>query len=365
METAEAASSAKLTTLFSPEHGITGRADTTDISAETDSATGLHVVSLYGPRDSDKRPSHEQLQNLDAVVIDLQDAGVHFWTYESVLGYFVEASAKEQHEFHHRLDIVVLDRPNPINGVDVQGPMVGADHTSYVGYMPLPVRHGLTYGELGRYIDGVKQLGAPLTVVAMQNWTRNEYFDQTGIAWTNPSPNLRSPDANILYPALGLIETTNISVGRGTDAPFSFFGAGVPAPNKKTGTQAPAWFHASEVASYLTARHIPGVNFTAASMPIGEDSNHYPFHGQAIEAVKVTLTNRDVLDSPELGIEVLAALHHLYPTAFRLDRAMTLVANQATMDALQRGDDPRAIASSWRPSLADFGDRRTPYLLYR
>ena len=331
---------------------------------ETDPTTALHVTSLYGPHDSDKRPSHEQLKDLDAVVIDLQDAGVHFWTYESVLGYFLEAAAKERQQFQHKLDIVVLDRPNPIGGADVQGPIVDADKTSYVGYMPLPVRHGLTYGELARYMNGIRNLGASLTVVAMRNWTRNEYFDSTGLTWTNPSPNLRSPTANILYPGLGVIETTNISVGRGTASPFSFFGAGVPAADKKTGEQDPAWFHADEVARYLTARNIPGIRFKATKMQIAEDSNHYPFHGQSIDAVSVTLIDRKALDSPELGIEILAALHHLYPTAFRLDRAMTLVANQQTMTALQNGEDPRAIQASWAASLEQFRRQREPYLLY-
>ncbi|HEY4357615.1 MAG TPA: sodium/solute symporter [Acidobacteriaceae bacterium] len=406
---------AKLVALFSPEHGIFGKQETTAISSETDPTTGLHVTSLYGPHDSDKRPSHEQLANLDAVVIDLQDAGVHFWTYESVLGYFLEASARELREYNHRLDIVVLDRPNPIDGVDVQGPMVDPGRESYVGYMPLPTRHGLTYGELARYINGEKVLPltaalpvaptasspesptgihathtppmrvdeqgehrtdthapasskglhAPLVVVSIQDWKRSEYFEDTHLTWVNPSPNLRSPTANILYPALGLIEFNNISVGRGTDAPFSFFGAGIPAKDKKTGEQPPAWFHGAEVANYLTARRIPGVRFIATTMPIVEDANHYPFHGQTIEAVKVELVDRRQLDSPELGIEILAALHHLYPTQFNLDKAMPLVLNQATMDALRRGEDPRKIAASWIPSLDAFRAARAPYLLYQ
>ncbi len=355
---------ATLSALFSPEHGVTGKQDSTNIVAETDATTGLPVISLYGPHDSDKRPSHEQLKDLDAVVIDLQDAGVHFWTYESVLGYFLEAASKEQIDFQHRIEIVVLDRPNPINGVDLQGPMVDPDRTSYVGYMPLPVRHGLTYGELARYINGEKHLSASLSVVAMHGWKRDEYFDQTGLRWTNPSPNLRSPEANILYPALGLIETTNISVGRGTDAPFSFFGAGVPQVDKKTGRQDPAWFHADEVVAYLRARKISGISFAATKMQIAEDANHYPFHGQNIDAVAVKVTDRAALDSPQLGIEILAALHHLYPGTFHLDRAMTLVANQQTMDALQRGDDPKAIADSLAKPLSAFRAKRAQYLLY-
>ena len=365
-----------LTTLFSPEHGITGHLDTEKISAETDPATGLHVTSLYGAHDADRRPTHDQLKNLDAVVIDLQDAGVHFWTYESVLGYFLEAASHEAHDYEHNLNIIVLDRPNPVGGLAVQGPMVDPDKTSYVAYMPLPVRHGLTYGELAQYINKTKHLEAPLAVITMHNWHRSMFWQDTQLPWTNPSPNLRSPETAILYPALGLIETTNISVGRGTDHPFSFFGAGIPPQKPSTSTAtggladpgapgpAQAWFRAKAVADALTARRIPGVTFTPATEPIIEDANHYPFHGQTIEAVRVTATDPAVLDTPELGIEILAVLHHLYPDQFHLDRAKTLLCNQSTMDAITRGDDPRTIAASWAPALDAFKAARTAILLY-
>ncbi len=372
-----------LTALFSPEHGITGKLDQTSINGETDAATGLHVTSLYGPHDADRRPTHDQLKDLDAVVIDLQDAGVHFWTYESVLGYFLEAASHEVHDYQHNLNIIVLDRPNPVGGVAVQGPIVDADKTSYVAYTTIPVRHGLTYGELARYINTSKHLDAPLAVVTMQNWHRVELWPDTGLPWTNPSPNLRSPEAALLYPALGLIESTNISVGRGTEHPFSFFGAGIPAPPKSTTTSgapssptasssakvgpqsAGAWFNAQAVANALTARHIPGVAFTATTEPITEDANKYPFHGQTIEAVHVTTTDPHLLNTPELGIEILSTLHHLYPEQFHLERSMTLVCNRATIDAVAHGDDPRAIAASWQSALDAYKAATTPILLYR
>lgn len=367
----EAIPSAHLVTLFSPEHGIAGRFDSTRIGAETDAATGLHVTSLYGAKDSDKRPSHEQLKDLDAVVIDLQDAGVHFWTYETILGYFLEASAQEQRAFNHKLDIVVLDRPNPIGGTAVQGPIVDEKLESYTGYMPLPARHGMTFGELACYINRYKldtatsnPLNAPLTVVRMQHWKRDEYFDQTGLTWTNPSPNLRSVEAAVAYPALGLIEGTNLSVGRGTETPFSFFGAGAPAKDEKTGMQVPAWFKASDVTAILMARRIPGVRFEATKIDISEDQNHYPYHGQRIEAVRTIITDRASLDAPELGIEILSALHKLYPTQFRLDRATPLVANQATVDAIARGEDPRDIAQLWEQPINRFKAAREAILLY-
>jgi len=379
----------QLTTLFAAEHGITGTRDTTAIGPEIDSATHLTVTSLYGVGAAARHPTHDQLKDLDAVVIDLQDAGVHFWTYESVLGYFLEAASTEKTQYHHTLDIIVLDRPNPVGGLAVQGPVVDADHTSYVAYTTIPVRHGLTFGELAAYIVGTKHLDTTLNVIPMQHWQRSMFWSATGLPWTNPSPNLRSSEAATLYPALGLIEYNNISVGRGTDHPFSFFGAGIPptnpststatggladstpgAPGPASGTRAPApaptaWFHAQEVATYLTARNIPGVTFTPTTEPIIEDANHYPFHGQTIEAVRVILTDPSQVDTPELGIEILSALHQLYPTQFNLARAMGLVCNQATMDALFRGDDPHTIAASWQPSLDQFKSTRPPYLIYR
>ena len=310
---------AKLAALFSPEHGISGRQDTSNIGDEIEPTTGLRVFSLYGAKPEQRHPTHEQLANLDAVVIDLQDAGVHFWTYEAAMGYFLEASARERDEFHHRLDIVILDRPNLVGGLAVQGPVSDAGIENYTNYMQLPARHGMTYGELGRYFNTYKldaagkPLDAPLTVIAMQHWTRDEYFDDTHLPWINPSPNLRDSTAAILYPALGLIETTNISVGRGTDSPFHIIGAGIPAKDAKTGEQKPAWFRAADVAAALTARHIPGVTFATASVPVLEDANKFPFHGQAIEAVRLTVTDRNALDTPELGIEILSVLHRPLP----------------------------------------------------
>ncbi len=345
-----------LTTLFSPEHGIFGKLDTTKIAAETDPDTHLPVISLYGPKDSDKRPRLEDLAKLDAVVIDLQDAGVRFYTYESVVGYFLEAAAQAH------IEVILLDRPNPIGGDQVQGPVSDAGLESYTDYMPLPVRHGLTLGELARYINGERHLptaspdvqvpiNAHLTVVPMQNWTRSEYFDQTHLPWTNPSPNLRSITAATLYPGVALLETTNISVGRGTPTPFEHIGA--------------PYIDAPQLAAYLTARKILGVTFTPTSFHVDETANHYPYHGQTIPGIQITLTDRNALDAPELGIELLSALHRLYPTQFNLAKAERLVASVNTMLALDNNEDPRSIAASWASDLAAFQKRRAPYLLYR
>jgi len=351
----------QLTKIFSPEHGIFGKLDTASVSSETDPTTHLPVVSLYGPKDSDKRPAHEQLKDLDAVLIDLQDAGVRFYTYEAVTGYFLEAAAQEK-ALGHNLEIIVLDRPNPIDGVQVQGPVSDAGRDSYTNYMPLPVRHGLTLGELARYIDGERRLPTPgspnvqsplnaqLTVIPLEHWTRDQYFDQTGLPWTNPSPNLRSITAATLYPGVALLETTNISVGRGTATPFEHFGA--------------PYIDAAALAAYLTKRNIPGVAFTPTTIVVAEDANHYPYHGQTIPAIHLTVTDRNALDSPALGIELLSALQHLYPKQFNLARADRLLVSVNTMLALQNNEDPHKIVASWAPDLNTFKASRKPYLLY-
>jgi uncharacterized protein YbbC (DUF1343 family) len=372
----------ELTTLFSPEHGIFGAKDSTNIGQEVDPTTGLKVISLYGPKDEDRRPKGADLWNLDAVVIDLQDAGVRFYTYETVLGYFVDGSICQR--MVNGFKLIVLDRPDPIGGTSVQGEVSDDERNSYINFMPLPLRHGMTLGELAHYIDGERPYGCNLsggphpsigkrifnddpdhglTVIPMQNWHRDEFFDATGLPWVNPSPNLRSVTEATLYPALGMMDFTNVSVGRGTATPFEVFGAGTTAATKDSPAQS-AWFDGKAVAAYLTARKIPGVAFAATTFAVAEDANHYPYHGQTIQGVRLTVTDRVALDSPELGIEILSALHHLYPTQFKLDKAAPLVANSQTMAALAYGDDPRTIAAGWVQGLLDFKARRAQYLIY-
>ncbi len=365
-----------LTTLFSPEHGIFGAADTEHIGNETDPTTHLPVISIYGPHDADKRPKPEDLRNLDAIVIDLQDAGVRFYTYDTLVGYFLEAAADAH------IEVIVLDRPNLLGGEKVQGPVSDANLSSYTAYMPLPIRHGLTIGELARYINHENRrpspispnvfipLSAQLTVVPMQYWHRSMYFDETGLPWTNPSPNLRSPAASILYPGVELLQFSNVSVGRGTDTPFEHIGACWP-PIKSPSKKAPPATCAPEdqldgpaLAAYLNARHIPGVAFTPTHFTVDEDSNHYPLHGLTVQGVAISLTDRNLLDSPELGIELISALHHLYPTRFDFAKTSRLIANVNTMQSLADNEDPRKIAAAWSADLAEFLQRRQPYLLY-
>ena len=346
----------QLTTLFSPEHGLYGRQDTEHLASEQDPLTHLPVISLYGSRPVDKRPKEADLASLDAVVIDLQDVGVRFWTYETLLGYFLEATACTH------TSVLVLDRPNPLGGIAVEGPTSEPAVDAYTNYMPLPLRHGLTFGELALYFRAKHPCrtepsaqAAPLSpgrlvVIPMQNWQRADFFDDTRLAWTPPSPNMRTLTTVLLYPAVGLIEQTNVSVGRGTPTPFEDLGAPYIRP--------------AELAPYLTARHIPGVAFTPTLLTIAETPEHYPSHGQTIPGVHLQVTDRKLLDSPELGIELLAALHHLYPAEFRLERAHTLLANAATLDALRRNEDPRAIARSWQSALDAFRLETKPYRLY-
>jgi SSS family transporter len=346
---------ASLTTLFSPEHGLLGIKDSMKVANDTDAATHLPVISLYGVKEEQRRPSMETLKDLDAVVVDLQDAGERFYTYETVVGYFLEAAAKAG------IEVIVLDRPNPVNGVAVQGPVSDAGAESYTDYMPLPSRHGLTLGELALYFNNERRLPsttsaniqvpikAQLTVVPMQNWRRSQFFDETRLPWINPSPNLRSPAAAVLYPGIALMETANISVGRGTDKPYEQIGA--------------PYINAVQLATYLAARKIPGISFAATSFPVGEDGNHYPFHGKTIPGISFTCTDRNVLNSPEFGIELISALHRLYPE-FLLAKTMQIIANVDTMQALRNNDDPRTIAAGWEPDLAKFQKQRKPYLLY-
>lgn len=330
-----------VTTLFSPEHGITGNMDTTEISASRDAATGLPVISIYGATSTERHPPLEVLRQLDAVVIDLRDAGVRFYTYETAMAYFLQAAAQTG------TDIVVLDRPDPINGSFVQGPVSDAGYSSYTGFLPLPVRHGMTLGELARYFNGEAHLGAALTIVPVRGWQRGDWYDSTSLLWVNPSPNLRNLDEATLYPGIGMIETSNISVGRGTDTPFLWIGA--------------PWIHATQLASALNARFIPGIRFIPVQFV---PQAPYPYAGQLCSGVQFIVTNRNELDVPEVGIEIAAMLHQLYPSDYHLGAIHPLLANQPTLTALEKGVDPQTIAESWKDSLQQFEQLRKQYLLY-
>jgi uncharacterized protein YbbC (DUF1343 family) len=329
-----------LEAIFSPEHGVTGTLDTTDINSSKDATTGVPVYSVYGATDAARRPSLDVVKNLDAVVIDLQDAGVRFYTYETTLGYFLEAAHKAG------IEVIVLDRPNPITGSFVQGPVSDAGRENFTNYWTVPVRHGMTMGELAKMFNAERNINARLTVVPMEGWQRGDWFDSTGLAWVNPSPNLRSVTEAALYPGVALIEGTNVSVGRGTDTPFELVGA--------------PWINSRELAAYLNARGIAGVRF----VPVTFTPTASNYAGQKCEGVNVVLTERNALDAPELGIELAAALQKLYPTDYEMELMAELLVNQAAYLGLLAGRDPRRIAQDWQEGLEKFEAVRKKYLTY-
>jgi len=330
-----------LDAIFSPEHGVTGELDRTNVANSRDAATGVTVYSVYGATDASRRPSIDSLKNLDTVVVDIQDAGVRFYTYTATLGYFLEAAAKAG------IRIVVLDRPNPITGAIVEGPVSDPGKESFVNYHPVPVRHGLTIGELAKFYNEERGIHAKLDVVPMEGWQRGDWYDSTSLTWVNPSPNLRSLTEATLYPGVGLVEGTNVSVGRGTDTPFELLGA--------------PWIKGRELAKYLNERSIPGVRF----VPVTFTPSSSNYAGQSCEGVNLVLVGRRVLDGPELGIELAAALRKLYPQNYKMERIVELLINQEAYSALLEGRDPRRIAQDWQEQLDKFQQLRQKYLLYK
>jgi uncharacterized protein YbbC (DUF1343 family)/CubicO group peptidase (beta-lactamase class C family) len=335
-----AAEGVSLEAIFSPEHGVTGTLDTTDINNSKDAATGVVVYSVYGATDAARRPAADVMKTLDAVVIDIQDAGARFYTYETTLGYFLEAAAAAG------VEVIVLDRPDPITGSFVQGPVADAGHESFTNYWTLPVRHGMTLGELAKMFNVERNINAKLTVVPMEGWQRGDWFDSTGLGWVNPSPNLRSVTEAALYPGVALIEGTNVSVGRGTDTPFEVVGA--------------PWVKSREFAAYLNSRGIAGVRFVPVTFTPASSN----YSGVKCEGVNVVLTERNALDAPELGIELAAALQRLYPANFKIGRMAELLVNQGAFDGLMAGRDPRRIAQDWQEELEKFEVVRKKYLSY-
>jgi uncharacterized protein YbbC (DUF1343 family) len=326
----------QLVALFSPEHGLDASAEG-KIASSRDSATGLVVNSLYG---STMRPTAAMLAGLDALVFDMQDVGTRYYTYPTTMAYAMEAAAQ------NKLDFFVLDRPDPITAATVQGPVLDGDLTSFITYLPLPVRYGMTIGELARLFNTEKNLGAKLHVVTMRRYGRAMWFDQTGFGWVAPSPNLRRLEQAILYPGVGMIEGANVSVGRGTETPFEVVGA--------------PWIDGKALANQLSARGLAGVRFEAATFTPSESA----YAGKACGGIRLTITDRNLLDTPLLGIELMAALYRLYGEQFLVGHTLGMIGSRTSLDAVKAQTDPREIARSWTPSLDDFRGRREPHLLY-
>jgi uncharacterized protein YbbC (DUF1343 family) len=327
----------QLIALFSPEHGLAGRNDEKIVSSK-DPATGLPVHSLYGET---LRPTDEMLKGIDTLVFDVQDAGVRFYTYTTTMAYCMEEAAKRNIAFF------VLDRPNPIGGEIVEGPMLDADKTSFVGYFPLPVRYGLTIGELAQLFNAENHIGADLHVVAMRNWHRNYFFESTGIKWIPPSPNLRTTKGSVLYPGIEILQNAGVSVGRGTQTPFEEFGA--------------PWLNGEEVAAALNERHLPGLHFTPQPfIPVVG-----LYSGQRCGGVAIRITDRFSVRSMRTGLEIAATLEKLYPKQFDPAKLLELVGNADTVQQLQAGVAPEKIVTGWSSALTAFDQIRRKYFLYK
>ncbi len=330
----------KLEAIFSPEHGFLGTEDREDLPDSVDAATGIPIHSLYRKGQRGRLPV-ELLKGIDVLLVDIQDAGVRFFSYEVMLGYILESAAKAG------VAVFVLDRPNPVTGAFVQGPMSQTGPKSLIAYYDLPVRHGMTLGELAQMFNAERHIGAKLTVVAMSGWLRGDWYDSTGLLWVAPSPNLRTVNQATLYPGVALVEGTNVSVGRGTDTPFEVVGA--------------PWINAREFAQYLNSRLIEGVRF----VPVAFTPTDNKYAGQQCQGVNLIVTRRNGLDAPELGVELASALLRLYPKDFKIEKMGDILGNGPVFEAIQGGADPRRIAEDWREPLEQFAKVRGKYLLYK
>ncbi len=326
----------KLVSLFSPEHGIRGILDA-NVPSSKDDVTGLPIHSLYGDT---QRPTAAMLADIDAMVIDLQDIGARFYTYPTTLAYVMEECAKAKKK------VIVLDRPNPIGGVAIEGPGLDAASTSFVGYFAgMPTRHGMTLGELAKLFNAEKKMGADLTVIAMKNWRRDMWFDETGLTWINPSPNMRNLYEATLYPGVGSIEYANVSVGRGTDTPFEQIGA--------------PWIRGQELSDALNARYLPGLRF----YPVTFTPTAAKFPNEKCEGVFIVVTDRTAVRPVRLGAELASALIKMAPDKFLPDTNVRLIGSAAEVTKL-KSDDPGAIASAWAAAEARWRLLRAKYLLY-
>lgn len=327
----------QLVALFSPEHGLAGRNDER-VSSTKDAATGLPIYSLYAET---LRPTDAMLQGIDTLIFDVQDAGVRFYTYLTTMGYCMEEAAKRNIAFY------VLDRPNPLGGEIVEGPVLDADKTSFTAYFPLPVRYALTIGEIAKFFNAENHINCDLHVVEMKNWHRNYFYESTGIRWLPPSPNLRTLNGSILYPGLEILQNAGVSVGRGTETPFEEFGA--------------PWINGDEVAAALNAQHLPGLRFTGQPfIPVVG-----LYSGQRCGGVAIRVGDKQAVRSMRMGIEIATILKKLYPDNFDPAKLMILVGNAETIQQLQEGAAPEQITARWSSDLNTFDAVRRKYFLYK
>lgn len=326
----------QLIALFSPEHGLRGILNDR-IPSSRDKKTGLRIHSLYGRR---VRPTAKMLRGIDTIIVDLQDIGTRFYTYMTTMAYMMEAAARQ------KLRIMVLDRPNPINGLQIEGPALDQKFIGFTGYFPMPIRHGLTIGELARLFNGENEIGADLTVVKMQGWRRQYWFDETGLPWINPSPNMRNLIQATLYPGIGAIEGTAVSVGRGTEAPFEQVGA--------------PWIDGVELAGELNAKGLAGVRF----YPVTFTPQSSTYAGSQCRGVFILVTDRQALQPVRLGLEVAAMLHRLYPAEYRLEKEANLLGAETVLSRILAGEAPAGAMQSWKADEMQWRRLCSRYLLY-
>ncbi|MFM7058265.1 MAG: exo-beta-N-acetylmuramidase NamZ domain-containing protein [Planctomycetota bacterium] len=327
----------ELRALFSPEHGLEGKLDIPKIGDQQDVTTGLRVFSLYGET---RTPTPESLAGLDTLVFDIQDIGCRFYTYLSTMQNAMRAAAE------HSLQFVVLDRVNPVGGLAVSGPVLEEGLQSFVGCHTIPVRHGMTAGELARLFQRELFPRLNLQVIACEGWKRSQMFDETGLTWTNPSPNMRNLNQALLYPGVGLVELTNISVGRGTDTPFEVLGA--------------PWIQERQLATALNAAGLPGIRF----VPVRFTPSAARFPGETCGGVQLIITSREQLDPIALGIQLMCTLKTLYPQDWDVKNLNKLLASSRVRDAVLAGKSPQEISGIWQDELRRFRDRRSGVLLY-
>jgi len=327
----------KLVALFAPEHGFEGTLDAAEIPHGKHPIMDVPIYSLYGKT---RRPTPDMLASVDVLVFDIQDIGTRFYTYISTMGYAMEEAAKAGLRF------VVLDRPNPVGGLAVEGPLLDPGKESFVGYHRLPIRHGMTVGELALLFREERGLELDLVVIPMERWWRSMHWEETGLRWINPSPNMRSVPAAFLYPGIGLLETTNISVGRGTSSPFELFGA--------------PWVDADRLAAALAERNLPGVAFE----PVTFIPESYLFAGEKCHGLRLTITDRKQVQSVRLGLEIAIQLKRLFGESWKSEPYIRLLGNQKVFEALQAGKSYEEIERLFQKDLEEFKARRCRYLLY-
>ncbi len=325
-----------LVALFTPEHGLAATEEGA-VGHGVDATTGVPIYSLYG---ASARPTKAQLAGVDTLVFDVQGVGARFFTYVTTLGYALETAAL------HGLPLMVLDRPNPLGGVRVEGPPLEASRRSFVGYHTIPIRHGMTMGELARLFDAERKLGAALTVVPVTGWKRSDLFADTGLPWVNPSPNLKSPEAALLYPGLALLELTNVSVGRGTDAPFLRIGA--------------PWIDAAALRRELAAAKLAGLAFSEDTFVPTADR----FAGKTCHGLRIAVLEPHAVDAVRLGVALAVALVRLHPTQWQRKNLITLWGHRAAVDAVAKGRTVDEVIATWQPALEGFASRRDEALLY-